>query len=81
VSIVAQAAGSVVYAVGRLDGVTRTFPTGQTQDVQLIGTDLDTFWVQRTSVPIAAAGALTFTTSAGKRRRRSLEFRHRRIER
>jgi beta-lactam-binding protein with PASTA domain len=51
VSLNAQAAGSVIYAVGQdwTNGVTRTFPAGQVQDVQMVGADLDTFWVQRTA--------------------------------
>jgi len=66
VSLNAQAAGSVIYAVGQdwTNGVTRTFPAGQVQDVQMVGADLDTFWVQRTAVPIAAAGAITFTATS-----------------
>ena len=66
VSLNAQAAGSVIYAVGQdwTNGVTRTFPAGQVQDVQMVGADLDTFWVQRTAAPIAAAGAITFTATS-----------------
>jgi len=66
VSLNAQAAGSVIYAVGEdwTNGVTRAFPAGQVQDVQMVGADLDTFWVQRTSAPIAAAGAITFTATS-----------------
>ena len=66
VSITAQAAGSVIYAVGEdwTNGVARTFPVGQVQDVQMIGADLDTFWVQRTAAPIAAAGPIAFTATS-----------------
>jgi hypothetical protein len=66
VGLVAQAAGSVVYAVGEdwTAAVTRTFPAGQVQDVQVLGADGDTFWVQRSSAPLAAAGALTFTATS-----------------
>ena len=46
------------------NGVARTFPVGQVQDVQMIGADLDTFWVQRTAAPIAAAGPIAFTATS-----------------
>ena len=54
-----------MYAVGDdwTSPVTRTFPAGQTADVQRFGADGDTFWVQRTTAPIAAAGAVTFTAT------------------
>jgi len=65
VGLVAQAAGSLVYAVGEdwTAALTRTFPAGQTVDVQRLGADGDTFWVQRSTAPIAAAGAVTFTAT------------------
>lgn len=65
IGITAQAAGSVVYAVGEdwSAAATRTFPAGQTQDVQVLGADGDTFWVQHSAAPIGAAGALTFTAT------------------
>jgi hypothetical protein len=65
VGITAQAAGSLVYAVGEdwSAALTRTFPVGQTQDVQILGADGDTFWVQRSSAPISAAGPLSFTAT------------------
>jgi len=65
VGLVTQAAGSLVYAVGEdwTAAVTRTFPAGQVVDVQRLGADGDTFWVQRSAAPITAAGAVTFTAT------------------
>jgi beta-lactam-binding protein with PASTA domain len=65
VGLVAQAAGSVVYAVGEdwTAAVSRTPGAGQTRDFQVLGADADTFWFQRTTAPIAAAGAVNFTAT------------------
>jgi len=64
ISITAQT-GSVVYAVGEdwSNALTRTFPAGQVQDVQQLGADGDTFWVQRSAAALAATGTVTFTAT------------------
>ena len=65
VSLVAQAAGSVVYAVGNdFDlAVARTIPAGQTKVHEFFAPTGDTFWVQSADAITAAAGA-TVTLNA-----------------
>jgi beta-lactam-binding protein with PASTA domain len=60
VSLTAQAAGSVVYAVGNdFDrAVARTVPAGQTKVHEFFAPSGDTFWVQSANNPTAAAGAI-----------------------
>jgi PASTA domain-containing protein len=59
VSLVAQAAGSLVYGVGNdFDrGVARTVPAGQTKVHEFLAPTGDTFWVQSANAPTSAAGA------------------------
>jgi hypothetical protein len=65
VSLVAQAAGSLVYGVGNdFDrAVARTVPAGQTKVHEFFAPTGDTFWVQSANNPTAAAGA-TVTLNA-----------------
>jgi hypothetical protein len=65
VSLVAQAAGSLVYAVGNdFDrGVARTIPAGQTKVHEFLAPTGDSFWVQSANTPTTAAGA-TVTLNA-----------------
>jgi beta-lactam-binding protein with PASTA domain len=65
VSLVAQAAGSVVYAVGNdFDrAVARTIPAGQTKVHEFFAPTGDTFWVQTSNSATAAAGT-TVTLNA-----------------
>jgi hypothetical protein len=58
-SLVTQAAGSILYAVGNdFDrGIARTIPAGQTKVHEFLAPTGDTFWVQAGSAPIATAGA------------------------
>jgi hypothetical protein len=64
VGLVAEA-GSIAYAVGEdwSNAATRTVAAGQVVDVQRLGADGDTFWVQRLTAPAATAGAVTFTAT------------------
>jgi beta-lactam-binding protein with PASTA domain len=59
VSLVTQAAGSVVYAVGNdFDlAVARVIPAGQTKVHEFFAPTGDTFWVQSADAVTAAAGA------------------------
>jgi len=59
ISVVAQAAGSVVYAVGNDydQGVPRTVPAGQTKVHEFVAPSGDTFWVQSLNAATSAAGA------------------------
>ena len=61
VSLVAQAAGSVVYAVGNDfdNAIARTLPAGQSKvtGAEFLAPSGDTFWVQFANTPTAAAGA------------------------
>jgi hypothetical protein len=59
VSLVAQAAGSIVYAIGNdFDrAVARTVPSGQTKVHEFLAPSGDTFWVQSANNPTTAAGA------------------------
>ena len=59
VSLVAQAAGSLVYAVGNdFDlAVARTIPADQTKVHEFFAPTGDTFWVQSANSPTTAAGA------------------------
>jgi hypothetical protein len=65
VSVAAQAAGSVFYAVGNdFDrGVARTIPAGQTKVHEFLAPTGDTFWVQAGNTASAAAGT-TVTLNA-----------------
>jgi beta-lactam-binding protein with PASTA domain len=65
VSLVAQAAGSLVYAVGNdFDrGVARTIPAGQTKVHEFLAPTGDSFWVQSANTSTTAAGA-TVTVNA-----------------
>jgi beta-lactam-binding protein with PASTA domain len=65
VSVIAQAAGSLVYAVGNdFDrAVARTIPAGQTKVHEFFAPTGDTFWVQSANSPTTAAGA-TVTLNA-----------------
>jgi hypothetical protein len=64
-SLVAQAAGSLVYGVGNdFDrAVARTVPAGQTKVHEFFAPTGDTFWVQSANNPTTAAGA-TVTLNA-----------------
>jgi beta-lactam-binding protein with PASTA domain len=67
VSLVAQAAGSLVYAVGNdFDrAVARTVPAGQTKVHEFLAPSGDTFWVQALNGTTASAGAtVTLNDSA-----------------
>jgi len=59
VSLVAQAAGSVVYAVGNDfdQAIARTVPAGQTKVREFLAPTGDTFWVQALNAATTAAGA------------------------
>jgi beta-lactam-binding protein with PASTA domain len=59
VSLVAQAAGSVVYAVGNDfdQAIARSVPAGQTKVREFLAPTGDTFWVQAVNAATAAAGA------------------------
>jgi len=59
ISLVAQAAGSVVYAVGNDydQGIPRTVPAGQTKVHEFVAPSGDTFWVQSLNAATSAAGA------------------------
>ena len=65
VSLVAQAAGSLVYAVGNdFDrAVARTIPAGQTKVHEFLAPTGDSFWVQSANTSTTAAGA-TVTLNA-----------------
>jgi hypothetical protein len=65
VGLVAQAAGSLVYAVGNdFDrGIARTMPAGQTKVHEFLAPSGDTFWVQSANAATTAAGA-TVTLNA-----------------
>jgi hypothetical protein len=58
VSLVAQAAGSLVYAVGNDydQGVPRTVPAGQTKVHEYIAPTGDTFWVQSLNAATSGIG-------------------------
>jgi len=60
VSLVAQAAGSLVYAVGNDfdNAAARTVPAGQTKVHEFLAPTGDTFWVQSGNTSTAAAGAI-----------------------
>jgi beta-lactam-binding protein with PASTA domain len=60
-SLAAQAAGSLVYAVGNdFDrAVARTVPSGQTKVHEFFAPTGDTFWVQSANALTSAAGAIT----------------------
>jgi hypothetical protein len=67
VSLVSQAAGSLVFGVGNdFDrGVARTIPAGQTKIHEFLAPTGDTFWMQRANAATAAAGAtVTLNTTA-----------------
>jgi hypothetical protein len=67
VSLTAQAAGSVVYAVGNDwdRAVARTVPAGQTKVREFVDTAVgDTFWVQALSTPTTGAGGVTINATA-----------------
>lgn len=59
VSLVAQAAGSLVYAVGTDwdRAMARTIPAGQTMAYEYLAPAGDTFWVQSANTTTAVAGA------------------------
>jgi hypothetical protein len=59
VSLVAQAAGSVVYAVGNDfdQAIARSVPAGQTKVREFLAPTGDTFWVQALNAATSAAGA------------------------
>ena len=65
VSLAAQAAGSLVYAVGNDfdQAIARTIPAGQTKVHEFFAPTGDTFWVQTANGPTSAAGA-TVTLNA-----------------
>ena len=59
ISLVSQAAGSVVYAVGNDydQGVPRTVPASQTKVHEFVAPTGDTFWVQSLNAATSGAGA------------------------
>ena len=65
VSLVAQGAGSLVYAVGNDfdQAIARTIPAGQTKVHEFFAPTGDTFWVQSANGPTSGAGA-TVTLNA-----------------
>jgi hypothetical protein len=65
VSLVAQGAGSLVYAVGNDfdQAIARVLPAGQTKVHEFLAPTGDTFWVQSAGSATATAGA-TVTLNA-----------------
>ena len=59
VGLIAQAAGSLVYAVGNDfdNAIARSVASGQTKVHEFLAPTGDTFWVQSANTPTAAAGA------------------------
>ena len=81
VSLVAQAAGSLVYAVGNDfdQAVARTVPAGQTKVHEFLAPTGDTFWVQSAN-SAHDRGRRDGDAERDARRPRSVELRHRRVE-